>query len=330
MPLSNNSQFGIVPMTEAINKLPANPTIIRSLNIFKPEYLTTTSVSVESRNGELALVNAVPRGTPGAPAKSPTRGTATTFEMLHLPKNDVVRADDVQNVRAFGSNGKAETVAEKVNDKLADMKSDIEYTREHLMLGAIKGLILDADGTPLVDIYDRFNLTRKNFTWQLSAAATNVGQLIDQAITDLSKKRRGESVDGWIVLCSPEFMQAVIYHKTIVAIYERYQEGGLYRGGDTNVGFKHKNIEFVQYDHVFDSGLQIAAGEAEIFPKGTRQTFREYFAPADMSATVNTKALPYYASREKLAHDKGWDLHAQSNPLPLLLRPELSATIKMT
>ncbi len=329
MPLSNNSQYGIEPMTEAINQLPTTPTIIRELGIFKPEYLTTTGVKVQLKNNTLVLVDAVPRGTPGKPVVS-ERGATQMFEMLHLPKSDVVRADDVQNVKAFGSNSKAETVAEKVNDKLAMMKSDIEYTREHLMLGAVKGLILDADGTPLVDIYDRFNLTRKVFTWNLSSTTSNVGKLIDEAVTDLSRKRGGESVDGWIVLCSPEFMAAVAYHKTMVALYERYQDGALYREGKTNVGFKHKNIEFIQYDHVFESGLQIAAGEAEIIPKGTRQTFSEYFAPADMNATVNTKALAYYASREKLMHDKGWSLEAQSNPLPMNKRPELSATIKAT
>lgn len=330
MPLSNESQYGVKPMTEAINRLPATPTIIRSLGIFKPEYLSTTSVAIESKNGVLSLVPAVPRGTPGAPVATTERGTRHSFEMLHLPKHDIVRADDVQNVKSFGNENKAQSVAEKVNDKLADMKFDIEYTREHLMLGAIKGKILDADGTPLVDIYDRFGMTRKIITWNLSGATSNVGKMIDDAVTDLRKKRGGEPVDGWYVLCSPEFMQAVIYHKTMTALYERFQDGKTYREGDTNIGFKHKNLEFIQYDHVFESGLQIKAGEAEIIPKGTRKTFREYFAPADISSAVNTKALAYYASREKLPHDKGYDVEAQSNPLPMLLRPDLSATLKAT
>ncbi|MDN5665075.1 MAG: major capsid protein [Psychrobacter sp.] len=329
MPLSNNSQYGVVPMTEAINKLPANPTIIRELGLFKPQCESTTSVAVESKNGVLTLVNAVPRGTPGDPVAS-NLGNRQVFEMLHLPKSDIVRADDVQNVKAFGGGNKAQTVAEKVNDKLADMKSDIEYTREHLMLGALSGKILNANGDPIVDIYDRFGLTRQTITWTLSATNSNVGSMIDSAVRNLSKKRGGEPVNGWIVLCSPEFMDAVIYHKTVVSIYERYQEGSTYRSGDTSVGFEHKNLKFINYDHVFDSGLQIKEGEAIILPAGTKSTFKEFFAPADMSATVNTKALPYYASREKLAHDKGWSLEAQSNPLPLLLRPELVATLKMT
>lgn len=329
MPLSNESTYGVRPMSMAINTLPATPTILRSLNIFKPEYLSTTSVVVEEKNGVLSLVQAQPRGTPGDPVAT-KGGSRQSFEVLHLPKNDIVRADDVQNVKSFGNETQAETVSSRVNDKLADMKADIEYTREHLMLGAIKGKILDADGDPLVDIYSRFNKSRATHTWNLSADGTNVGKVIDDTITKLKKKLGGEVVDGWYVFCSPEFMQAVTYHKTMVAIYERYQEGALYRDGNTNVGFKHKNIEFIQYDHVFESGLQIKAGEAEIIPKGTRNTFREFFAPADMSATVNTKALAYYASREKLAHDKGWELHAQSNPLPMLLRPDASATLKAT
>ena len=89
-------------------------------------------------------------------------------------------------------------------------------------------------------------------------------------------------------------------------------------------------MKFINYDHVFESGLQITEGEAIILPAGTKNTFKEFFAPADKSSTVNTKALPYYASREPLGHDKGWSLEAQSNPLPLLLRPELVATLKMT
>lgn len=329
MPLSNEQHYGIRPLTEAINLLPNTPTIIRQLGLFTPSMQTTTYVTVEAKNGILSLVPAVPRGTPGEPVRQ-RLGNRQTFEMLHLPKDDVVRADDVQNVRAFGTDNKAETVAEKVNDKLAWMKADLEYTREHLMLGALKGKILDADGRELIDLYDRFNLTRKVYNWKLSADSTNISREIDSIKTAQGKLRGGESLTGWIVLASESFMQAVIYHKSLHEPYVRYQDGALYREADTNVSFRHKGIDFIQYDHTFESGETIEEGTALLIPKGTRNTFREYFAPADMNATVNTKARPYYASREKMVHDKGWSLHAQSNPLPLVLRPELCATLTLS
>lgn len=330
MPLSNDQNYGVRPMTEAINQIPATPTIIRELGLFKPEYLSTTYVDISVKKGETTLVSAVPRGTPGTPVKEEYDDTQP-FKMLHLPKDDIVRADDVQNVREFGTSNNAKAVSSKVADKLAAMKSDIEYTREHLMLGALMGKILDADGqTVLLDIYKRFGITRKVHTMQLSSDTFNVGKGLDSVKTFHSKKRGNESLDGWFVLCSETFMQELIYHKSVMELYQRFQEGDTYRNGDTNVSFSHKKMDFIQYDHVFESGLQIPEGEALVLPKGTRKTFKEYFAPGDMNATVNTIAKAYYASREKLLHDKGWSLHAQSNPLPLCLRPDLMGTLKMT
>ncbi|PID62619.1 MAG: major capsid protein E [Gammaproteobacteria bacterium] len=330
MPLSNQSVFGVRPMTEAINRLPEAPSIIRGLGIFKAEYLATTSVAVESKENTLQLVKPVPRGTPGEPVTdaSPDR---KTFEMLHLPKNDVVMADDVQNVKAFGTDNKAQAVAEKVNDKLQAMKDDIDFTREYLMLGALKGQILSSDGTTVIeDIYNRFGITRQSFNWALGTANTKVGAKIDATKRALAKKKKGESVNGWAALCSPEFLEELVYHDSLKGIYERYQEGQVYRQGDTEVSFMHKRIKFIAYDEDFGNGVQIPAGEAILLPLGTRKTFREFFAPANMNAAVNTKAKPYYASREKLKHDEGWDLKAQSNPLPLVMRPELVATLTVS
>lgn len=324
MPL-NNEHYNLQGLTEAINSIAATPTIIRALGLFKPSYQSTTYVSVERRDNQLMLVDNVPRGTPGLPV-SESRKPPKAFHMLHLPKHDIVLADDVQNLRAFGKST-ALMVAERVNEKLAAMKADIEYTREHLMLGALMGKIVDAKGNEIVDIYNEFGLKRQSFDW--TADDGNINALIDKAKQTMSKKRGGEVIKGYTVLCGAEFLEKITYHKSLHELYVRYQDGKVYREGDTDVAFSHKGINFVLYDHEFESGLKLADNQGIWIPNGTTNTFKEYFAPADKSATVNTLALPYYASREPLAHDKGWDLEAQSNPLPMVLRPELLATITM-
>lgn len=330
MPLSNNAHYGVRPMSEAINRLPSTPTIIKELGIFKETPLTTTFVNVENKGGVLQLVDAVPRGTAGLPSRD-YRGVVKTFNCLHLPKDDVVRADDVQNVRSFGTENSAQTVAQKVADKLALMKSDIDYTLEHLRLGALKGKILNADGTTLVDIYKEFGLTRQEYTLKLTGKDAHAGKELDTVLTAVRQKRLNEMVRGYAVLCGAEFMQKLIYHPSMQEIYLRFKEAQVYRDGQTSVEFEHMGIKFIQYDHKFGtSASNIADNEGILLPLGTTSTFREYYAPADMNATVNTRALPYYASREKLQHDKGWSLHAQSNPLPLVLRPELVATLKLS
>lgn len=331
MPLSNDAHYGVLPMSEAINRVASVPTIIDELGIFKKTMLTTTYVSVESKGGALNLVDAVPRGTPGMPV-SEQRGKPRTFSCLHLPKNDVVRADDVQNVRSFGSQKNTLTVAQKVADKLSAMKADIDYTIEHLRLGALKGKLLNADGTELVDIYKEFGMTRPSHTLKLTGKDAHAGKELEAVLSMMKHKRQGEMVRGWVVLCGLEFLQKLKYHPTMQDIYLRYKEAQAYRDGSSaNIEFEHMGVKFIQYDHQFgNSQSNIADNEGILLPLGTASTFREFYAPADMNETVNTPALPYYASREPMAHKKGWDLHAQSNPLPMLLRPELVATLTLS
>ena len=97
---------------------------------------------------------------------------------------------------------------------------------------------------------------------------------------------------------------------------------------DNRKGFRYAGVTFEEYlghasdaagaDHVF-----VPAGTATFFPLGTMSTFRTWFAPADFNETVNTVGLPIYAKLEPRKFNRGVDLHTQSNPLPMCLRPAL-------
>ena len=331
MPLSNNATYGVVPMTESINNLPSMPTQIRESGLFVPDYLTTTYVDVESKSNQLTLVQSATRGMSGKPVNE-TRGGKKTFETVHLPKDDVVRADDVQNVKAFGTSNTATAVNDKVNAKLEGMKSDIDYTREHLQLGALRGKLLDADGSLLYDFYKEFGIQRPTFTLNLTNKDADIGGQTDKMLRQLLRALSGDVSTGWIAFAGEDFMDAYSYHPAIKALYDRYKESvGQYTGSVTaNMAFQHRGVTFVSYLHQFGSEVDIKPDEALIAPLGTRKTLKEYFAPADFNETVNTSAKPYYAAREPLKFNKGWQLHAQSNPLPIALRPKALATLKMS
>lgn len=330
MPLSDESKFGVRALTTAINRVPATPTQIRELAIFKPEYLDTTYADVENQEGKLLLVKSKERGMSGDSLPEKKR-EIRTFRIPHLPVEDVVLADDVQNKRAFAST-EAETVQSRVDSKLADGKNNLEYTREHLMLGALQGKILDADGSILYDLYKEFDFTRDRYALGLSNAKTEVGAVLDRHLSKHKKLLKGAPVTGWVALCGLDFLEKLKYHDSIKPLYQRFEDGALYRESHNNdtlnpIEFMHKGIKFIEYTGDFgESGAKIPSNEAILLPIG-RNLYKEYFAPANMNETVNTTALPYYASREKMKHNEGWDLKMQSNPLPLCLRPELLATL---
>jgi hypothetical protein len=57
------------------------------------------------------------------------------------------------------------------------------------------------------------------------------------------------------------------------------------------------------------------------FPVGTPDLFVEIYAPADYMEAVNTLALPRYSKMEEIDFDKGVELEAQMNVLPLCTTP---------
>ena len=163
---------------------------------------------------------------------------------------------------------------------------------------------------------------------KLSTETTEVGRQIDEALAKQRAALRGAAVTGWVALCGFGFIEALKYHKSVKPLYERWREGAAYREADgiNPIEFVHNGIRFIHYTGNFGKA-KLDDDKAILLPTGPGRLYEEYFAPANYTETVNTVALPYYAKREPMKFGKGYDLEMQSNPLPLVLRPDLVATL---
>jgi hypothetical protein len=153
------SAFSMVALTDAINKMPFVPGRIGQLGLFREQGVSTTSVMIEEREGSLTLVETTSRGAPAVQHVANKR-TARSLTVPHVALEDTILADEVQNVRAFGSDNMLEGVQAVVNQRLTEMATKMDATLEHLRVGAIKGQILDADGTAVIyDLFTEFGVT---------------------------------------------------------------------------------------------------------------------------------------------------------------------------
>lgn len=318
--------FSTVSLTDAIIKAPHKPGRIGALGLFRSRGITTTTAVVEEKNGRLSLISASPRGGPASTIGAEKR-TARPFVVPHLERESTVMADEVQNVRAFGSENAAEAVQTLVNERLQDLRAMHEVTLEHLRIGAVKGQILDADGVSvLFNLFTEFGVAQQTENIVLSVATTDVrGACV--AIQRLSENELGaEMVSGYRAFCGDEFFDEFISHET-VAESLKYQESQLLRT-DLRAGFEFGGITWENYRGSVGGVSFVPTAEAYVVPIGT-SIFSTYFAPADFIETVNTVGLPVYA---KIAMDEQLNrwakVHSQSNPLALCLRPR--AVIKVT
>lgn len=316
----NNDAFHLVPLSQAITLMPFQPTMIRSMGMFAEQGITTTAVSVEMENNVLSLVAAAPRGAPGA-VKNLQRRTVRDFRTVHLPQRCQVYADEVIGLRAFGKSTEVETAMRRLTAKMTVCRRDLDLTIEFQRLGAIKGVVLDSDGTTVLhNWFTEFGVTQQTMDFALDVSGTDVRQKCVDTSRKIEDELGGISNSGVEALCSPEYFDALVGHPNVIDSF-KYQEGRENRRDLRRSGFEYGGIIFKEYRGTVAGQRFIDAGEAYAVPMGVPDLFTTYYAPADHMDAVGTEGLPYYASLEPMDHGKGVDCLTQSNPLHLTNRP---------
>lgn len=318
--------FKLTSLTASIKKLPLQPTKIGASGLFVPKPIRTTSVTIDEQEGKLTLVPNTSRRDAGAPVPGRTR-KARTFSTTHLPERGLVLAEDIQGLRDFESEDAAVAISQVVNDKLQILKDNLAATREWQRIGAIRGQILDADGSTVIeDLYTAFGVTQKVVALTL-ASNTAPNTKIREAVRASEIACGALLIRGFRCYCAPDFFDALVENAAVKAAYANYQAAQDRLGGDMRSGFVHAGVEFIEYNVTVSGQKFIPDGEAYLVPVA-QGLFIEALAPATYAETVNTLGQEFYAKSEPLKFNKGYELEAQSNPLALSLIP--AATIKLT
>ena len=322
----NSEAFSLTGLTQAINDAAYAPGRIAQMGLFEERPITTTSVSIEKVGDTISLVPSAPRGDSGKVYTAEKRNIRN-LSCLHLPQRATVLADEIQNMRAFGTEDEVQTMSDWISSEyLTKMKRDIEVTQEYHRMGAIKGQVLDADGsTVLLNLFTEFGVSQSTAAWTL--ATDDIRAEIVLLKRQIAAKALGTPWSGVHVFCSSTFFDGLIANSTVEAAYDRFQNGSFLREdysqfGTSGFAFGTTGVVFeVYWGNAGDQEL-IADGKAYAVPMGVAGLFQSRFAPGDYLETVNTMGLPYYASQERLPHDKGIELEAQSNPLHFCARPD--------
>jgi len=316
--------FTAATLTDAITHLPNQFGLLAKKNLFPDKGVSTRAIIIEENHGVLNLIQSQPLGSPGEYNKGGKR-KVRTFRIPHLPLEDVLLPEEYAGIRAFGSTGLAQLI-DIMNDKLQTIKNKHDVTREFYRMGGLKGIIYDADGSVIYNLYDEFEITAKTVDFAIDVDTTNVRNKCMEVSRHIEDNLLGEVSLGVECLCSEEFFDKLVSHSSVEKVFAGHQEAVEKLGGDPRHGFKFGGITFEEYRGRVpnkNGALQrfIAAGEGHCYPIGTMNTFQMYNAPGDFLETVNTIGQPYYVKTETRKHNRGLDIHSQSNPLALCKRP---------
>ena len=333
--------FSVYNLTAAIQKIPPANLRISSTGIFREIPIPGTLVEVEESNGLLSIVPTTARGGAGIPGRDPKR-KVTTFKVPHIQVDDTVMADDVLNVRAFGSNDPS-PVGEVVGRKFALARQSVDFTNEFLRIGALRGKVIYPDNSvdADLDLYTAFGATNQatdqqtvDFVW-----GTDTTELLSTVIPTLFDKMEvalgGTPFGGIHVFCGRTFFRNLVKQGTVKAAYLAQQKQwdlaqvarGSVGGAASRMTFSLGGVTFEEYYNVAGPAQGVGndglfqAAEGIAIPLGV-DIFHTYYAPADLPETVGTLGQSMYARQYMSTDGKRTHLETQSNPLNICVRPK--------
>ena len=328
--------FDMMSMTNAVDKIGFAPQLLGQMSVFDPVPVMTETVFIEERSNEPALIQTTTRG------EDPTRKGAeqrkvTNVKTTRIATADRISADQIQNIRAFGQESELQMVVNEVARRQFILRRDMELTLENMRLGAIQGIVLDADGANLFDWPTLLSQTipaEVDFDLDNATPASGVlRKLMNVAKRSVLRglKGLGGANIGIVGLCGDNFWDDLTAHKEVRETFLNWSAAQLLREGNAFESFRFGSIDWINYRSTDDeTTLGISTDEAKLFPTGAG-IFQTAYAPAETFDFANTPGAPFYSWMIPDRDRNAWvDVEMYSYPLHVCTMPQALYRAKRT
>lgn len=324
-----SNKFEVRALTAAVNNLDIPKTRIAELGLFQEKGIRTTTVEIEFKDGQIQIVEEAERGEDGKPLDDPER-KIVTFKAIHLPVPGKIMADDVLNMRAFGSESEIEELQTLIDEKSELARMSIDATIEYFRIGAIFGKVIGKNGNTLVDLFKVFDLKVADGESSVDFNKPLRSQLV-QVVRDSESHQKGIKAKRYRAFCTPDFIDELMEDEGFVKAFERANNGQVLRD-DIRPGVFWQGVYWEEYDTKVGKKdfLKDRNYGAVVFPEDKPNFLLTRFAPANYNETVGTVGLPYYGAAEPLSLNKGIKMENQSNPINVCTSPLAVRRIKFT
>lgn len=336
MDIFSNSAFSTTSLSGAVEKMDYTPQLLGSLGIFDPEPVRTRSIFVDRVEGGLTLIPTSADGAPPAVLGKEDRD-AVSLRTTRLAKRFTIHAHELDGIRAHGSESELTGVQREYARRLGRIRNDMEITHEHHRLGALQGVLLDADGSTVIyDYSTEFNEAIPAATsFELDVAGTDVHKKCKDIARGMARSGKGALAGASIhALAGDDFYDALISHPNVEKFYLQQQAANSLREAQGQIfeSFRVGGITFHNYRGTDDnSTVSIPAAEAKFFPVGARDVFKVAYAPLEAIGFVNSPGQSVYAMNIPDRERNMWTMgEIYSYPLFMCQQPRVLRRATLT
>lgn len=331
MDIFNDDAFGLMAMTQAVEKVPFVPSFLGSLGIFTSEGVATDTVSIERKDMVLSPITTSLRGTQ-PPMGSTEKAKLRSFAIPRLAKADQVFAREIQGVRAFGTESELLTAIRLIQQKQQKLVQEFELTMELHRLGAAQGILLDANGDTLYNFFTEFGIsqpTEIDFDLDNASPASGVlRSLIANSVVRPIVRALGAGYNPGVrilALCGDTFYDQFVNHPEVRETYKNWEAAAGLREGTAFQSFSFGGVDWVNYRGTDDNTtVAIGTGQVKFVVKGVPGLFRRINGPGESMETVNTIGRDMYSLLVRDLQRNQWvQPEIYGYPLHICTRPEV-------
>lgn len=337
MDIFNSDAFSMQQLTSAVQKIDYLPQMLGSLGIFAPKPIRTTVASIEQRDDTLGLIQTSPRGAP-LEQLNVNKRKLHNVTTPRIAKGDTIYAHEIQNIRAFGSETELQGVQAEIAYRMQRIRQDVELTHENMRLGAVQGIVTDADASTIVNWFTVMGVSQDaEIDFDLdnaSPASGAVRTVCTQVIRQTQRASKGAWTTGTRIvgLCGDTFWDQLVAHPEVRQTYLNTVAAAALREPAAWEQLNYGGITFVNYRGTDDgSTVAVGATKCKFFPVGAPGVFEAYFSPGESFDFVNTPGLPVYAMTIPDRDRNAWvQVEEYSYPLFVCTRPKMLQRAKNT
>jgi len=335
-----NDAFKMISMLSAIASVDFRPQRLGDMGIFTPNPVRNQTVAIENIGGTLSLIKTSERGEP-LDQRITEKRNIRDFRTVRIAKGDRIMASELADIRAFGSESELQQVQTEVARRLVGpvgLSSQIEMTLENMRLGAIHGVVKDADGSTIIDWFNAFGVTQAaeiDFDLDNATPASGaVRKLCNGVVRAMMRESKGVWTPSTTVyaLCGDAFWDDLTAHKEVRETYLNTQAASDLRNGNAYEAFNYGGITFENYRGT-DDGTTVAVGadKCRFFPVNAPGAFLEVFSPGEQFGHLGQLGQRLYPmivpDRDR---DMFADIEAYSYPLHIVTRPSMLQRARRT
>lgn len=298
-----------------VNELPYVPGSAINLLPWSIEAVANSTVQIDVQDGVLQLFANRPRGGGSQSASALPVRSSVPVNLAHYPVKDAVGADEIQNIRVSGSTDLTPYEV-AVQRKFASIVRNMRLTMENHGIGAVKGEVLDSDGsTSVADYATLFGTAVRTDTFDFTGSLTM--RDLEQTVMDNTEAGlEGAAHDGVVVFCgSDAFTKAqALYDGVVGSGGVRSREGDLLASlRTTERGFTYGDVTFVRYRNPSaGTSFNTVAATTMLAAPRVADMWRIYNGPANRIMDAN--GAPMIADPRENPEDLLWaNTHMRSD-----------------